>query len=185
MAGIVVNVGNDELNCPLDESAKKHRDYEVATSTGTVSTTMKLVAPSLSTSLVVHVVEFIKEMQRLYNPAYVITPGSFLVPKGSQLIAALHSVTVNREHCKDPPTFDPERWGTEAVRRRYKYAYIPFAADQCGRGCIGFNFALQEIKNVPARVALNFKIENTTEGAVIYDAAFFLYRPLKFRMWLH
>ncbi|KAJ6510916.1 hypothetical protein C8R45DRAFT_921615 [Mycena sanguinolenta] len=37
MAGIVVDVGNDELNCPLDESAKKHRDYEVATSTGTVT----------------------------------------------------------------------------------------------------------------------------------------------------
>ncbi|KAJ6468749.1 hypothetical protein C8R45DRAFT_937953 [Mycena sanguinolenta] len=31
------------------------------------------------------------------------------------------------------------------------------------RGCIGFNFALQEIKNVLARVVLNFKIENTTE----------------------
>ncbi|KAJ6449380.1 cytochrome P450 [Mycena sanguinolenta] len=134
---------------------------------------------------------FIKEMQRLYNPAFqptrqaqkdVIMPGGFLVPKGSQVTVALHSVMVNPEHWKDPLTFDPERWGTEAVRKRHKYAYIPFAAG--GRGCIGFNFALQEIKIILARVVLNFQIENTTEGAVIYDPDFSLYRPLNFRMRL-
>ncbi|KAF7364400.1 FAD-binding FR-type domain-containing protein [Mycena sanguinolenta] len=135
---------------------------------------------------------FIKETQRLYNPAFqptrqaqkdVIMPGGFFVPKGSQVTVALHSVMVNPEHWKDPLTFDPERWGTEAVRKRHKYAYIPFAAG--GRGCIGFNFALQEIKIVLARVVLNFQIENTTEGAVIYDPDFLLYRPLNFRMRLH
>ncbi|KAJ6496413.1 cytochrome P450 [Mycena sanguinolenta] len=135
---------------------------------------------------------FIKETQRLYNPAFqptrqaqkdVIMPGGFLVPKGSQVTVALHSVMVNPEHWKDPLTFDPERWGTEAVQKRHKYAYIPFAAG--GRGCIGFNFALQEIKIVLARVVLNFQIENTTEGAVIYDPDFSLYRPLNFRMRLH
>ncbi|KAJ7473573.1 hypothetical protein B0H11DRAFT_2036387 [Mycena galericulata] len=110
-------------------------------------------------------------------------PGGFLVPKGSQVTVALHSVMVNPEHWKDPLTFDPERWGTEAVRKRHKHAYIPFAAG--GRGCIGFNFALQEIKIVLARVVLNFQIENTTEGAVIYDPDFSLYRPLNFRMRLH
>ncbi|KAJ7464205.1 cytochrome P450 [Mycena galericulata] len=135
---------------------------------------------------------FIKETQRLYNPAFqptrqaqkdVIMPGGYLVPKGSQVTVALHSVMVNPEHWKDPLTFDPERWGTEAVRKRHKHAYIPFAAG--GRGCIGFNFALQEIKIVLARVVLNFQIENTTEGAVIYDPDFSLYRPLNFRMRLH
>ncbi|KAJ7362924.1 cytochrome P450 [Mycena albidolilacea] len=135
---------------------------------------------------------FIKETQRLYNPAFqptrqaqkdVIMPGGFLVPKGSQVTVALHSLMVNPEYWKDPLTFDPERWGTEAVRRRHRHAYIPFAAG--GRGCIGFNFALQEIKIVLARIVLNFQIENTTEGAVIYDPDFSLYRPLNFRMRLH
>ncbi|KAK7041988.1 FAD-binding FR-type domain-containing protein [Favolaschia claudopus] len=135
---------------------------------------------------------FIKEMQRLYNPAFqptrqahkdLIMPGGYLVPKGSQVTVALHSVMINPEHWKDPLTFDPERWGTEEVRKRHKYAYIPFAAG--GRGCIGFNFALQEIKIVLARVVLNFQIENTTEGAVIYDPDFSLYRPLNFTMRLH
>jgi hypothetical protein len=46
-------------------------------------------------------------------------------------------------------------------------------------------FALQEIKIVLARVVLNFQIENTTEGAVIYDPDFSLYRPLNFTMRLH
>ncbi|KAJ6564108.1 cytochrome P450, partial [Mycena capillaripes] len=128
---------------------------------------------------------FIKETQRLYNPAFqptrqaqkdVIMPGGMLVPKGAQVTVALHSVMVNPEHWKDPLTFDPDRWGTEEVRKRHKHAYIPFAAG--GRGCIGFNFALQEIKIVLARVVLNFQIENITEGAVIYDPDFSLFRPL-------
>ncbi|KAJ7082583.1 cytochrome P450 [Mycena epipterygia] len=135
---------------------------------------------------------FIKETQRLYNPAFqptrqaqkdVIMPGGILVPKGSQVTVALHSLMINPEHWKDPLTFDPDRWGTEEVRKRHKHAYIPFAAG--ARGCIGFNFALQEIKIVLARVVLNFQIENTTEGAVIYDPEFSLYRPLNFTMRLH
>ncbi|KAJ7445116.1 cytochrome P450 [Mycena latifolia] len=134
---------------------------------------------------------FIKETQRLYNPAFqptrqaqkdVIMPGGFFVPKGSQVTVALHSLMINTEYWKDPLTFDPDRWGTEEVRKRHKYAYIPFAAG--GRGCIGFNFALQEIKIILTRIVLNFQIENTTEGAVIYDPEFSLYRPLNFTMKL-
>ncbi|KAJ7738227.1 cytochrome P450 [Mycena maculata] len=135
---------------------------------------------------------FVKETQRLYNPAFqptrqaqkdVIMPGGILVPKGAQVTVALHSVMINPEHWKDPLTFDPDRWGTEDVRKRHKHAYIPFAAG--GRGCIGFNFALQEIKIVLARIVLNFQIENTTEGAVIYDPDFSLYRPLNLKIKLH
>ncbi|KAJ6468564.1 cytochrome P450 [Mycena vitilis] len=134
---------------------------------------------------------FIKETQRLYNPAFqptrqaqkdVIMPGGFFVPKGAQVTVALHSLMVNPEHWKDPLTFDPDRWGTEAVRKRHRNAYLPFAAG--ARGCIGFNFALQEIKIILSRVVLNFQIENTTEGAVIYDPDFSLYRPLNFTMRL-
>ncbi|KAJ7037772.1 cytochrome P450 [Mycena alexandri] len=134
---------------------------------------------------------FIKEMQRLFNPAFqptreaqkdVIMPGGLVVPKGSQVTVALHSVMVNSEHWKNPLTFDPDRWGTEEVRKRHKYAYIPFAAG--GRSCIGYNFALQELKLLLARTVLNFQIENTTEGSVIYDPEFSLYRPLNFTMRL-
>ncbi|KAJ7166571.1 cytochrome P450 [Mycena crocata] len=134
---------------------------------------------------------FVKEMQRLYNPAFqptreaqkdVIMPGGLFIPKGSQITVALHSVMVNPEHWKDPLTFDPDRWGTEEVRRRHKNAYIPFAAG--GRACIGFNFALQEIKIILSRIVLNFEITNTTEGSVIYDPEFPLYRPLNFTMRL-
>ncbi|KAJ6455918.1 cytochrome P450 [Mycena vitilis] len=135
---------------------------------------------------------FIKETQRLYNPAFqptrqahkdVIMPGGLLVPAGAQVTVALHSLMVNPEHWKDPLTFDPDRWGTESVRKRHKNAYLPFAAG--ARGCIGFNFALQEIKIILCRVVLNFQIENTTEGAVIYDPDFSLFRPLNFNMRLH
>ncbi|KAJ7153209.1 cytochrome P450 [Mycena filopes] len=135
---------------------------------------------------------FIKETQRLYNPAIqptrqaqkdVIMPGGILIPKGAQVMVALHSLMINPEHWKDPLTFNPERWGTEEVRKRHKNAYIPFATGV--RGCIGFNFAIQELKIMMARVVLNFRVENTTEGAVIYDPDFALYRPLNFHMKLH
>ncbi|KAJ7890372.1 cytochrome P450 [Mycena leptocephala] len=135
---------------------------------------------------------FIKETQRLYNPALqptreaqkdVIMPGGILVPKGAQLTIALHPLMVNPEHWKDPLTFNPDRWGIEEVRKRHKHAYIPFASG--ARGCIGSLFATQEIKIILSRVVLNFQIENTTEGAVIYDPDFILYRPLNFTMKLH
>ncbi|KAF7325436.1 FAD-binding FR-type domain-containing protein [Mycena kentingensis (nom. inval.)] len=135
---------------------------------------------------------FIRETQRLYNPAFqptrqaqkdLIMPGGYFIPKGAQVTVALHSVMVNPEHWEDPLTFNPDRWGTTSVRHRHKHAFLPFATG--GRGCIGFNFALQELKLVVARVVLNFRIENVTEGAVIYDPDFALFRPLNFRMRLH
>ncbi|KDQ12140.1 hypothetical protein BOTBODRAFT_176664 [Botryobasidium botryosum FD-172 SS1] len=130
---------------------------------------------------------FIKEVQRLYNPAFqptrqahdeIVVPGGYVVPKGAQVTVALHSIHVNKEHWKDPLTFNPDRWGTEEVKKRHKNAYIPFATG--ARGCIGFNFALQEMKIVIARVALNYTVENCTEGPVVYDPDFSLYRPLNF-----
>lgn len=53
--------------------------------------------------------QFIKETQRLYNPAFqptrlahkeVILPGGFIVPAGAQVTVALHSIHVNKEHWK-------------------------------------------------------------------------------------
>ncbi|KAK6983992.1 FAD-binding FR-type domain-containing protein, partial [Favolaschia claudopus] len=135
---------------------------------------------------------FVKEGQRLYNPAFqptrqarkdVILPGGLFIPKDAQVTVSLHALMVNSEHWKDPLVFNPERWGTEEVKKRHKYAYLPFATG--ARGCIGFNFALQEIKVILTRVVLNFQIENTTEGAVIYDPNFIVFKPLNFSMKLH
>ncbi|KZV92268.1 cytochrome P450 [Exidia glandulosa HHB12029] len=130
---------------------------------------------------------YVKETQRLYNPAFqptrqalqdVVLPGGYMVPKGAQVTVALHSIHVNKEHWTDPYKFNPERWGTEEVRKRHKNAYIPFATG--ARGCIGFAFALQEMKLVIARVVLNFTIKDVTHGPVVYDPDFSIYRPLNF-----
>lgn len=119
------------------------------------------------------------------------------------MTVALHSVHVNKEHWKvcisshhfvfhaigrltvpqDPYTFNPERWGTDEVKKRHKNAYIPFATG--ARGCIGFNFALQEMKIVLSRLVLGFDFEDVTDGAVVYDPAFSLYRPLNFKAKAH
>lgn len=72
-------------------------------------------------------------------------PGGYLVPKGSQVTAAIHSIHINKEHWSDPLTFRPERWGEEEAKRNVRNkAYLPFATG--ARSCIGFALALQEIK---------------------------------------
>ncbi|KAJ6605263.1 cytochrome P450 [Mycena vulgaris] len=103
---------------------------------------------------------FIKETQRLYNPAFQPTRQAM---KG-----------MSSDHRCHHAWRYPRSQGCPA--------YIPFAAG--GRSCIGFNFALQEIKIILARIVLNFQIENTTDGPVIYDPEFSLYRPLNFTMKL-
>lgn len=39
-------------------------------------------------------------------------------------------------------TFDPDRWDTPEAKNHHRAAYVIFAMG--ARGCIGFNFALQE-----------------------------------------
>ncbi|KAK7016551.1 cytochrome P450 [Favolaschia claudopus] len=139
---------------------------------------------------------FVKEDQRLYNPAFqldaercelnVILPGGLFISKDAQVTVSLHALMVNSEHWKDPLVFNPERWGTEEVKKRRKYVCLPFATggrSRPTRGSIGFNFALQEIKVILTRVVLNFQIENTTEGAVIYN--FIVFKPSNFSTKLH
>lgn len=111
-------------------------------------------------------------------------PGGYLVPKGSQVTAVIHSIHVNKEYWSDPLTFRPERWGeAEAKRNQSSKAYIPFATG--ARSCIGFSLALQETKIILSRVVLNFQVRNETDGQVAYDPDFSLYRPLNLMVTLH
>ncbi|QSZ35283.1 hypothetical protein DSL72_008152 [Monilinia vaccinii-corymbosi] len=130
---------------------------------------------------------FIKETQRLHNPSYqpartamadVIIPGGYRIPKDSIMVIGIHHIHNNPKVWNAPADFDPDRWTTEEVKKRHKAAYVPFAAGP--RMCIGFNFALMEVKVILSMLVYRYKFEKVDSGPVEYDPEFQLVRPNNF-----
>ena len=130
---------------------------------------------------------FIKETQRLHNPSFqpgrvarkdMILPGGYRLPAGSVLIVSIPAVHNNPAIWSNPHRFDPDRWDTEEVKNVHQTAYAPFATGP--RGCIGFNFALQEVKVLVGCLVGRYRWEDASEGPVEYDPEFQLVRPVNF-----
>ncbi|KAL4765940.1 cytochrome P450 [Aspergillus foveolatus] len=128
--------------------------------------------------------KYIKEMQRRHNPSYqpgrtakvdLVLPGGYKIPKDSVVIAALHHIHNNPKIWDNPSRFDPDRWDTDEVKQRHKAAYIPFAIGP--RMCIGFNFALSEIKVFLPRLVYRYNFIREGDGPIEYDPMFQLIRP--------
>lgn len=128
--------------------------------------------------------KYIKETQRRHNPSFqpgrtaktdLILPGGYKLPEEAILIPALHHIHNNPSHWNNPQRFDPDRWDTDEVKRRHKGAYTPFASGQ--RMCIGFNFALQEIKVFLPKLIYRYKFTREGDGPIEYDPMFQLIRP--------
>ncbi|UKZ93326.1 uncharacterized protein TrAFT101_008244 [Trichoderma asperellum] len=128
--------------------------------------------------------KYIKEMQRKHNPSFqpgrtaktdLILPGGYKMPKDSVIIPALHHIHNNPQIWSDPAKFDPDRWDTEEVKNRPKGSYLPFAVGS--RMCIGFNFALQEVKVFLPKLIYRYKFTQEGDTAVEYDPMFQLIRP--------
>ena len=131
--------------------------------------------------------KFIKEVQRLHNPSFqpgrvvrkdMILPGGYKIPKGAVMIIAIMAVHNNPAVWSNPHRFDPDRWDTEEVKGRHRAAYAPFAAGP--RGCIGFNFALQEVKVLLPSLVYRYRFEDASGEPVEYDPEFQLIRPVNF-----
>lgn len=128
--------------------------------------------------------KYIKETQRRHNPSFqpgrtakvdLILPGGYKLPKDAVIIPALHHIHNNPDLWDNPARFNPDRWDTEEVKSRHKAAYIPFAMGP--RMCIGFNFALQEIKVFLPKLIYRYKFSREGDGPIEYDPMFQLIRP--------
>jgi cytochrome P450 len=128
--------------------------------------------------------KLIKETQRRHNPSYqpartakvnMILPGGYKLPEDAVVVGALHHLHNNPEVWSNPTRFDPDRWDTEEVKNRHKAAYIPFATGP--RMCIGFNFALQEVKVFLPKLVYRYKFIKENDGPIEYDPMFQLIRP--------
>lgn len=130
--------------------------------------------------------KFVKEIQRLHNASFqpgrttktdVVVPGGYRLPPNAVIIPALYAIHTNPEHWHDPFRFDPDRWDSDEVKKsRHRAAYIPFATG--ARGCIGFNFALLEVKILLSELVYRYRFAREGLDAVDYDPEFQLIRPL-------
>jgi len=129
----------------------------------------------------------IKETQRRHNPSYqpgrtaladVIIPGGYRIPAESVMIVAIHHIHNNPKVWDDPAKFDPDRWNTDKVKNRHKTAYVPFAAGP--RMCIGFNFALEEVRVIISMLIYRYQFERVGNDPIEYDPSFQLIRPMNF-----
>lgn len=130
---------------------------------------------------------FVKETQRLHNASFqpgrttktdVVMPGGYRLPPDSVIVPNLYSIHTNPEVWRDPFRFDPDRWTAEETKNKHRCAYIPFATGP--RGCIGFNFALLEVKILLSELVSRYEFTREGLEAVEYDPEFQLIRPLNF-----
>ncbi|KAH6692480.1 cytochrome P450 monooxygenase [Plectosphaerella plurivora] len=128
--------------------------------------------------------KYVKETQRRHNPSYqpartasvdMILPGGYKLPKDSIVIPAIHHIHNNPKIWDNPTLFDPDRWDTDKVKERPSASYIPFATGP--RMCVGFNFALQEVKVFLPKLLWRYKFTLAQDGPVDYDPMFQLIRP--------
>ncbi|OQD94824.1 hypothetical protein PENSOL_c023G06871 [Penicillium solitum] len=130
---------------------------------------------------------FVKETQRLHNASFqpgrttktdVVLPGGYRLPPDSVIVPALYGIHTNPEVWRDPFRFDPDRWDDEEVKNKHRCAYIPFATGP--RGCIGFNFALLEVKILLSELVSRYEFFREGLETIEYDPEFQLIRPLNF-----
>lgn len=132
---------------------------------------------------------FVKETQRMHSPSFqtarnakkdVVLPGGYLVPARAVVIPCFPSLHKNPAHWENPTRFDPDRWADKGVagKAMRNGLYTPFAAG--GRGCVGFNLALTEVKMVLAELVYHYRFEDASTEAVVYDPEFLVTRPLNF-----
>ena len=111
-----------------------------------------------------YLAKFIDESMRLYPPSWITDRvakeddeiNGFLIPAGTRVIPFIYGLHHNPKVWENPEAFNPERFETEAKRKRHNYAHIPFGGGS--RMCIGRNFALMEKQVVIIRVLQRYNL---------------------------
>ncbi|XP_020293989.1 probable cytochrome P450 4aa1 isoform X2 [Pseudomyrmex gracilis] len=110
----------------------------------------------------------IKESLRLYPsvPIFARTVsqdvkiGKYVIPAGCGVFISPYMTHRLSHHFPDPYSFKPERFSPENSKTRHPYAFIPFSAGP--RNCIGYKFAMLEMKSVISAVLRKCRLESVT-----------------------
>jgi cytochrome P450 len=127
-----------------------------------------------------YVARLIKEVLRLYPPAWIIgretlrdvtLNGGVDIPMGTTVFLAPLQLHRRADFFPEPERFDPDRWlGAEPP----PFSYVPFGAG--ARRCIGEEFALAEIAIVLAVLLSRFRF-TLEPGATVRMAPLVTLRP--------
>ncbi|XP_067203274.1 probable cytochrome P450 4aa1 isoform X2 [Linepithema humile] len=107
----------------------------------------------------------IKESLRLYPsvPLFARTLGQdvrigkHVIPAGCGVFILPYCTHRLPHHFPDPHDFKPERFSPENSEGRHPYAFIPFSAGP--RNCIGYKFAMLEMKSIISTVLRKCRLE--------------------------
>lgn len=106
----------------------------------------------------------VKEALRLYPIVPMIARrtgediriGKNIVPAASNILIFPYATHRLPNIYPEPHKFDPERFSPEQTKKRHPYAFIPFSAGP--RNCIGYKFALIEMKTIVSTVLRDFEL---------------------------
>ncbi len=128
---------------------------------------------------------FVQELLRLYTPTWAVVRQAvaddelkgFRVPKGAQVLVAIHQIHRHPDFWPEPLAFRPQRFASPLPEHRG--AYIPFSAGS--RVCLGNHFALLEMATALAVLAPRFSFQADTRDPVGVRAEVLLQptRPLR------
>lgn len=94
----------------------------------------------------------IEEGMRIFPPAWILgrkaieddNINGYEIKKGTNVLLPIYLIHHDKNIWKNPEKFIPERFESEQIKSRHKYAYFPFGGGP--RLCIGNNFAIQEMQ---------------------------------------
>lgn len=109
--------------------------------------------------------QIIQETLRLYPPAWVVGRAAkakdevdgYEIPEKTQIIIPTWVIHHHPDLWESPYEFIPERFESELVKQRHKFAHFPFGGGP--RFCIGNNFAMMEMTLALAMIFQKFDME--------------------------
>jgi cytochrome P450 len=104
------------------------------------------------------------EALRLYPPNWILTRqalaadeiGGYFIPAKALVVISSYAVHHNTAVWPSPYSFDPDRFTTDKVKERSKFAHLAFGGGP--HLCIGKDFAIVEAKLILATVAQKYRL---------------------------
>lgn len=86
----------------------------------------------------------------------LIFSGKHTLPAGCNVFISPYTTHRLEQYYENPHQFNPDRFSTENLDKLHPYAYLPFSAGP--RNCIGYKFALIEIKMIVSTLLRRFHL---------------------------
>jgi len=132
--------------------------------------------------------QVIQETLRLYPPAWIVGRQAkeddeidgYFIPKKTQTIMPTWVIHRHPDLWDSPQSFQPERFESELVKTRHKFAHFPFGGGP--RFCIGNNFAMMEMTLALAMIFQRFDFELMDKQNIVEEPMITL-KP-KYGIWV-